>query len=133
MTGVQTCALPISIDHRHDLAYHDRLKQAEETCKPGACDRAAWEPYRSALFWYLSARLQHTRKLDMAYGRQGLRRAQDIYSTPDDARFEKGLRDRYRAGVFRLNDLRQHKDAIAILVLKGGEALRPCHTGDAEN
>jgi hypothetical protein len=36
------------------------------------------------------------------------------------------LRQRYRAKVFRINDFRQDRDAIAILVLKGGEALRPC-------
>jgi hypothetical protein len=115
-----------SVDQRHDLAYHERLKQAESVCQPGACDAEAREQYRSALFWYLSSRLQHTRRLDMNFGDQGLRRAQEIYSTPADVRFEQGLRERYRAGVSRLNDIKQNRDAIAILVLKDSASLHPC-------
>jgi hypothetical protein len=75
-------------------------------------------------------RMQHTRQLDREYGQLGLRRAADIYSEPVDARIENGLRERYRAGMFRINDFRQNKDAIAILVLKGGAALRPCRRAD---
>lgn len=119
-----------SIDRRHDLTYHERLKQAEEVCKPASCDRAAWETYRSALFWYLSARLQHTRKLDMNYGQPGLRRAQEIYSTPDDLRFERALRERYAAKAFLIKDFTQNRDAVAILVLKGAAGLRPCRKAD---
>lgn len=119
-----------SVDQRHDLAYHERLKEAEAACTPASCGREAWNEYKSALFWYLSARLQHTRNLDRVYGRPGLRRAQEIYSTAEDVHFEQGLRERYRARVFRLNNLRQNADAIAILVLRDAAALRPCHKSD---
>jgi hypothetical protein len=40
------------------------------------------------------------------------------------------MSERYRAGIFRINDFRQNRDAIAILVRKGGAALRPCRRAD---
>jgi hypothetical protein len=45
-------------------------------------------------------------RLDQDYGQLGLRRAADIYSEP------------------------QNRDAIAILILKGGAALQPCRRAD---
>jgi hypothetical protein len=119
-----------SIDQRRDLMYRAALDQAGHFCITTSCTRLDWEKYRSALFWYLKIRLQHTRALDMIYGDAGLRRAHDIYTTPEDARVVQGLRDRYRAKVFQLKDLTEHKDATAILVLKGTEALRPCRKSD---
>jgi hypothetical protein len=117
-----------SIDQRRDESY--RLIESETTCKVTACSPEASKQYRSAWFWYLSSRLRHTRRLDMEYGQLGLRRAAEIYSEPIDVQLEKGLRDRYRAGVFRINDFTQNRDAVAILVLKGGAALRPCRKAD---
>jgi hypothetical protein len=99
---------------------------AAKVCRIGGCDAAAWKAYRSDLFWYLSARLQHLRLLDMKYGDPGIRRAQSIYDSPSDRQIEQDLRDRYRAGVFRLKDLGQNRDAISILVLAGSRALKPC-------
>jgi hypothetical protein len=117
-----------SIDQRRDESY--RVTEAETTCNVTECSTEAAKKYRSAWFWYLSSRLTHTRRLDMDYGQLGLRRAAEIYSEPIDIQLEKGLRERYRAGVFRINDFTQNRDAIAILVLKGGAALRPCRKVD---
>jgi hypothetical protein len=36
----------------------------------------------------------------------------------------------FRAGVFRIKDFTQDQDAVAIFVLKGGTALRPCRKSD---
>jgi hypothetical protein len=83
------------------------------------------------MFWYLSPRLQHTSQLYRSYGDDGLARARMIYRDPLDVKVVDGLRERYTAGVFRLNDFRQNHAAVAILVLKGSEALRPCGKGEA--
>jgi len=104
----------------------DRMTLAQRVCTPSACGREEWQAYRSALFWYLASRLQHTTRLDRDYGDPGLARSREIYSTALDRQIEDGLRERYRAKVFRINDFRQDRDAVAILVLKRGEALRPC-------
>jgi hypothetical protein len=120
----------LSIDQRRGETTSERLAEAEDACTVRACGREAWNKYRSAVFWYLSPRLQHTRQLDMAYGQPGLRRALDVYNQPLDTQFEKGLRDRYRAGGFRFGDFSQNRDAIAIVVLKGAAALRPCRKDD---
>jgi len=45
-------------------------------------------------------------------------------------RVEQGLRERYAAGVFRINDFRSHRAAFAMIVLKGGDALRPCRVDE---
>jgi hypothetical protein len=108
----------------------DEVLAAEKECKPGACTPQAAKTYRSALFWYLSPRLQHTRQLDRMYGDNGLRLARNIYSEPIDRRIEEGLRERYRAKAFRINGSRQNRDVMAILIFKGGAALRPCRKSD---
>lgn len=104
----------------------DKVLATEKVCKPGACTAAALFAYKSAFFWYLEPRLQHIRQLDMNYGDAGLRLARTLYSEPIDRRLEQGLRERYQAKAFRINDSRQNRDALAILIFKGGEALRPC-------
>jgi hypothetical protein len=104
----------------------DRLASASSVCTALSCPRAAWEEYRSAIFWYLSPRVQHMSRLYREYGNDGLRRAREIYRQPLDVKVEEGLRQRYAAGIFRINDFRQNTEAVAILVLKGGDALRPC-------
>ncbi|MEA2937156.1 MAG: hypothetical protein QOC56_660 [Alphaproteobacteria bacterium] len=119
-----------SIDQRIEKTSPEKMDAAEAACKIGACGREGSLTYRSAIFWYLSGRLQHTRQLDRTYGQTGLRRAVEIYSEPFDERVEKGLRDRYRAGVFRFSDFPQYREAVMILVLKGGAALRPCRKAD---
>jgi hypothetical protein len=103
-----------------------RLAAAGVACTAQSCDRKAWEPYRSALFWYLSERMHRTRDLDATYGDRGLERARVLFGGKADLDIEQGLRDRYRAGVFQIRNLRQNQDAVAILVLSGGHALRPC-------
>jgi hypothetical protein len=118
------------VPHQRDQRGVEDIKQAEAVCKPEGCTGEAWKAYRSALFWYLAERQRRTRQLDERYGDAGLRLAGEIYDTAADRQVELGLRVRYRAGVFRINDFRPGRDgnreAIAILVLKGGAALRPC-------
>lgn len=120
-----------SIEDRLPAEDTDRLTLAHQVCTPSSCDRKAWQAYRSAIFWYLSSRLMYTSRLDREYGDAGLARAREVYASPLDRQVEAGLRARYRAKVFRINDFRQHGDAIATLVLQGGEALRPCRSTDA--
>ena len=108
----------------------DKVLAAEKFCTPIACTPQAAKDYRSAFFWYIEPRLQHIKHLDMAYGDNGLRLARTIYSEPIDKQLEKGLRERYEAQKFRINDSRQNRDAMAILVFKGGEALRSCRKSD---
>ena len=55
--------------------YVERLVAAGFVCTAKSCDRKAWEQYRSALFWYLSDRMQRTRQLDATYGDRGLEHA----------------------------------------------------------
>jgi hypothetical protein len=43
---------------------------------------------------------------------------------------QQGLKERYAAGVFRINDFRQNREAVAILSLSSAEALRPCNVID---
>jgi len=107
----------------------ERLALASRACTPQSCPKDAWKAYRSALFWYLSPRLQHTSRLYLGFGENGLNRAREIYREPRDVRIEEGLRERYAAGVFRFNDFTQQREAVTILVLKGAEALRPCTKG----
>jgi hypothetical protein len=120
-----------SYDERPDStaasrAQNERLTLALRACTPQSCPKEAWTAYRSALFWYLSPRLQHTSRLYLGFGEDGLIRAREIYREPLDIKIEEGLRERYAAGVFRFNDFSQQREAITILVLKGAEALRPC-------
>jgi hypothetical protein len=102
---------------------------ASRACTPQSCPREAWGQYRSALFWYLEPRLQHTSRLYLGFGEDGVIRAREIYREPLDLKIEEGLRERYAAGFFRFNDFRQQREAVTILVLKGGAALRPCTKG----
>jgi len=105
---------------------NDRLTLALRLCTTQSCPAAAWAEYRSAIFWYLAPRLQHTSRLYRDYGQDGLVRARETYRDPLDAKLEEGLRARHAAGIFRINDFRQNTDAVAILVFKGADALRPC-------
>ena len=120
-----------SFDDRPDrmdsrTSQNERLTLALRACTPQSCPKQEWKAYRSALFWYLSDRLQHTRRLYQHFGEAGLTRAREIYREPLDVKIEEGLRGLYGAGVFRINDFRQQRDEITILVLKGAAALRPC-------
>lgn len=119
-------------NNRRRMGNHDieKILAAEKVCQPGACSQDAAKAYRAAFFWYLEPRLQHTRQLDMAYGDNGLRLARTIYSDAIDVQIEKGLRDRYQAKAFRINDSRQNRDAMAILIFKNGQALRSCRKSD---
>lgn len=112
--------------------YIEAVLAAEKSCKPGACTSDAAKAYRSALFWYVEPRLQHTRQLEMSYGDNGLRLARTIYSDAVDLQIEKGLRKRYQARAFRINDSRQNRDAMAILIFKGGAARRSCRKSDLQ-
>jgi hypothetical protein len=120
-----------SFDERPDStaasrSENERLTLALRACTAQSCPKQAWKAYRSALFWYLSPRLQHTSRLYLGFGEDGLIRAREIYREPLDIKIEEGLRERYAAGVFRFNDFTQQREAVTILVLKGAEALRPC-------
>jgi hypothetical protein len=118
------------VDQRRDAFYITKLKDAERVCTPASCDKAAFEAYRSALFWYLAERMQHMRKLDLSFGEPGITRARELYRSADDLAIEQGLRERYRAKLFRINDSRQHREVKSILIFKGGDAMRPCRKGD---
>jgi hypothetical protein len=120
-----------STDQRGDEFYLTRVKDAERLCTPQSCDKAALAAYNSALFWYFSERMRHMRRLDMNYGEAGIARARQLYRTADDLAIEQGLRARYQAKMFRINDSRQHREVKSILIFKGGDAMRPCRKGDA--
>lgn len=120
-----------SIDDRQSSHSPEKTAAAMRECAAQSCPRKAWQEYRSVIFWYLSSRLQHMSNLYRAFGDAGLERARQIYREPLDLQVEQGLRDRYRAGVFRLNDFRQNQAGVLILVLKGSDALRPCGPGEA--
>jgi hypothetical protein len=110
--------------------YVERMAAAEFACTAKSCDRKAWAQYRSALFWYVAERARRTRQLVETYGDKGLGRAHELFGGEADLRIERGLRERHKAGVFRIKDFRQQQDAIAILVLVGGKGMRPCgHNG----
>ena len=113
---------------RHEIA---RMNAAEQACTAKSCDRKAWGQYRSAMFWYLANRMQRTRQLDATYGDAGLQRARELFGNKPDLDIEQGLRARYKAGIFRIKDLRQQQDAYAILIFAGGTALRPCRRPNA--
>ena len=120
-----------SFDDRPDrmdsrTSQNEQLTLALRACTPQSCPKQAWKAYRSALFWYLSDRLQHTRRLYQHFGEDGLIRAREIYREPLDVKIEEGLRGLYAAGVFRFNDFSQQREAVTILVLKDAAALRPC-------
>ena len=104
----------------------DKMFLAARACTPDSCDSDARWAYDSALFWYVSARKRHTAGLDRVYGDAGLERARAIYRTPKDRQIEQGMRDLYNADILRINDFKQNREAIAILIMRGGEAFRPC-------
>ena len=106
------------------------IASSDFQCKPGSCTQTAAKEYRSAFFWYIVPRLQHIRDLDMLYGDNGLRLARTIYSDSLDVRLEQGYRERYQAKAFRINDSRENRDAMAMLIFKGGAALRSCRRSD---
>jgi hypothetical protein len=72
-------------------------------------------------------------RLYLEYGNDGLIRARELYGEPLDMKVEHGLRERYAAGIFRINDFHQNREAVAILLLKGADALRPCGKGEARD
>jgi len=108
----------------------EKVFAAEMACRPGACTADAFNAYQSAFFGYFEPRLQHIRQLDMLYGDNGLRLARTIYAEVVDQQIEKGFRERYQAQAFRISDSRQNRDAMAILIFKGGSALRSCRKSD---
>jgi len=108
----------------------EKVFAAEMACRPGACTADAFNTYQSAFFGYFEPRLQHIRQLDMLYGDNGLRLARTIYAEVVDQQIEKGFRERYQAQAFRISDSRQNRDAMAILIFKGGSALRSCRKSD---
>ena len=108
----------------------EKVFAAEMACKPDACTADAFNAYKSAFFGYIEPRLQHIRQLDMLYGDNGLRLARIIYGEAVDQQIEKGFRERYQAKAFRINDSRQNRDAMAILIFKSGSALRSCRKSD---
>jgi len=119
-----------SVDDRLASFDIDKTTLALRVCTLQSCPSAALKEYRSAMFWYLASRLQHTSNLYRRFGDAGLARAREIYREPIDVLVEQGLRERYAAGIFRLNDFRQNHAAVATIVLKGGDALRPCRVGE---
>ena len=123
-----------SPDQRLYTHYVDDVRKAAALCTPKACSRKDWEVYRSALFWYMSSRLRDLRRADERYGEAGLARMRETYDTPADREVDEGLRARYRAGIFRINDFRLDRDgnreAVAILVHKDSATLRPCRRSD---
>jgi|EndMetStandDraft_2_1072991.scaffolds.fasta_scaffold95614_2 hypothetical protein len=108
---------------RHNI---ERVNTAELACTAKSCDRKAWAQYRSDMFWYLADRMQRTRQLDATYGDAGLRRARELFGNKADIEIEQGLRARYKAGIFRIKDLKEQQDAYSILIFAGDAALRPC-------
>jgi hypothetical protein len=115
---------------RRDQHYLRKLQDASHVCLPTSCDKAAFSKYDDALFWYLSDRLQLMRKYDLQYGEPGIERARTMYRTAEDQTVEQGLRERYRAKLFRINDRTQQREAKSILIFKGGDAMRPCRKGN---
>jgi hypothetical protein len=115
---------------RRDQNYLRALQDASRLCTPASCDDAAFKAYDSALFWYLSDRTQLMRRYDLYYGEPGIERARALYRRAEDQAIEQGLRERYRAKLFRINDRRDQREAKSILIFKGGEAMRPCRKGD---
>ena len=122
-----------SVDDRHIGINADKITLAMRVCTTQSCPRDAAREYRSAIFWYLFYRQQHTSQLYRSYGDAGLARARQIYRDPIDVRVEQGLRERYAAGVFRVNDFTDQRTAVAMIALERGEALRPCTAGDPPN
>ena len=104
-----------NIRRRMSKSAIDKVLTAEKYCTPIACSQEAAKDYRSAFFWYIEPRLKHIRQLDMAYGDNGLRLARTIYSDPIDKQLEQGLRERYQAKTFRINDARQNRDVVVQL------------------
>jgi hypothetical protein len=121
-----------SIDRRGDDKLQ-RLHDAMSACTTQSCPREAANAYRSALFWYVSARTQHMSRLYRDYGNAGLQRARRNFGQSADERIVDGIRMRYAASVIRLNDFKQNKAAISILALRGSDALRPCGKGELGN
>ena len=114
---------------RRDQNYLRALQDASRVCTPTSCDKDAFSKYDSALFWYLSDRMHLMRRYDLEYGESGIERARWMYRTAEDQAVEQGLRERYRAKLFRINDRSQQREAKSILIFKGGEAMRPCRKG----
>lgn len=108
-----------------------RMKDVSRICTAKACDADALKAYRDALHWYLAGRTFHMRKLDIESGDAGLARARELYRTPDDLEIEQGLRERYQARVFWINEGSADEDVLRILLFKGADALRPCRKSDA--
>jgi hypothetical protein len=115
---------------RRDQSHLRALQDAARVCTPTSCDKDAFSKYDSALFWYLSDRMRLMRRYDLHYGEPGIARARTMYRTAEDQAVEQGLRERYRAKLFRINDRSQQREARSILIFKGGEAMRPCRKGD---
>lgn len=107
----------------HDLA---SLTEASRLCTVQACDTQAFKQYRSALFGYLGSRTIHLRVLERTYGAEGLARARRDYANPADAAIERGFKERYAAGRFKIGDFRYKQDVLTIFALSGGNALRAC-------
>jgi hypothetical protein len=119
-----------STDARADWPEIVRVKDAARVCTAKNCDSAALANYRAALHGYLYLRSYHTRRLDMEYGDAGLARARRLYQSAADLEIEQGLRERYKAKVFWINEKSADEDVLRILIAKGPEALRPCRKSD---
>jgi hypothetical protein len=113
---------------RGGASYAEKVRDAQIACKPDKCESGALRTYKSALFWYLSERHRHMGRLNEIHGEEGIRASQRIFATGIDREIEEGMRARYRAGLFRLNDTRDDTDraVMSILIFKGGEGMRPC-------
>lgn len=106
--------------------YERDMQAAAQNCTTDACASAAQAAYRDAVFWYVSGRATHARKLYASFGDRGLSYSLQLYDTDDDAALVAGMRERFKAGVFDPVRLSKHKDAALILMARTAHQFRPC-------
>ena len=102
----------------------DKITLALRVSKTLSCPRDALKEYRSAMFWYLSSRLQHTSNLYRDYGDLGLMSPREIFRDLIDARVEQGLREP-GTEICGLNDFRQNHSGGLDHRAQGRRCLAP--------
>lgn len=110
--------------------YERDVQAAAQNCPIDTCDSAAQKAYRDVMFWYVSGRATHARKLYASFGDRGLSYSLQLYDTDDDAALVAGMRERFKAGVFDPARLGKHKDAALMLMARTVYQFRPCSLGE---
>lgn len=129
---------PWAASERHQRSVRDKARKEAIAAVSGAwsnfCRTEQNKDVMAGLNYYFEQRGVHERGYPASWGEPGRRFIAQAYSTADDARIERMLRQLYQAGYFKLEDVRPSQRLMASKLLgdeKAGKNACPPSQTDA--